>query len=127
MWWSARHAEVRQRLQGHVPERVLTAARLRPHPTSRAVALSPGPVDGAWLAVSPTRLYAFAARGDGVGDPVEVCDRDATTVRRAERLTATPLTLRFGANGSPIELDATRWRAGRRPFFRYLHDPTRTG
>jgi len=124
--WSARHAEAGERLQDLVPERVLAAARLRPRPTSsddHAPNLLPG--EGVWLAVSTTHLYAFACRGDDVGDLLEVWDRDATTVSRAGRLTATRVALRFGTNGHPVELDAPRWRAGRHAFFRYLLDPDR--
>jgi len=123
--WSARHAEARERLQDHVPERVLAAAQLRPRPTSPDEDASLLPAEGVWLAVSTTHLYAFAARGDRVGELVEVWDRDATTVHHTPRLAATRVTLRFGANGSPIELDAPRGRAGRRAFFRYLLDPDR--
>ncbi|HEY6318683.1 MAG TPA: hypothetical protein VI462_12460 [Acidimicrobiia bacterium] len=127
MRWSARHAEARERLQDHVPERVLAAARLRPRPTSSDdQAPSLLPAEGVWLAVSTTHLYAFAARGEGVGDLIEVWDRDVTTVSRAGRLAATRVALRFGTNGHPVELDAPRGRAGRRAFFRYLLDPERS-
>jgi len=79
-----------------------------------------------WLAVSPTRVYAFTATDGAIGDLLEVWDRDATTVDRMERLTATRVALRFGTNGAPVELDAPRWRAGQRALLRYLRDPTRT-
>jgi hypothetical protein len=125
--WSARHAEARERLQDHIPERVLAAARLRPRPTSSGDdAPSLLPAEGVWLAVSTTHLYAFAARGDRVGDLVEVWDREVTTVHPTPRVAATRVTLRFGTNGHPVELDAPRWRAGRRTFFRYLLDPERS-
>jgi hypothetical protein len=125
---SHRQAELRGRLQDHVPERVLAAAALRPRRAgSTQHAPCQLPADGVWLAVSATRLYAFAARGtDDVGDLLEVWDRDATAVRRAGRLTVHRVVLRVSANGDPVELDAPRWRAGQHTFFRYLLDPTRT-
>jgi hypothetical protein len=128
--WSPRHpGQPRERLQDHVPERVLAAAQLqaaRTRHTTADEATGPIPPGGVWLAVSPTRLYAFTAAGGGIGDLVEVWDRDATTVAREERLTATRVALRFGTNGAPVELDAPRWRVGQRALLRYLLDPTRT-
>ena len=127
MRWSHRPADLRERLQEHVPERVLAAAQLRPR---RAAPAEPAPcqlpADEILLAVSATRLYAFAGRGAGVGDLLEIWDRDATTVRRGGRLTVHRVVLRVSANGHPVELDTPRWRAGQHAFFRYLLDPTRT-
>jgi len=127
---SPRHpGQPRDRLQDHVPERVLAAAQLQPartrHGTAGDRAGDRIPPDGVWLAVSPTRLYAFTAAGGAIGDLLAVWDRDATTVDRMERLTATRVALRFGTNGAPVELDAPRWRAGRGALLRYLRDPTR--
>lgn len=111
-----------------MPERVLAAAQLRPRRVGAAEhAPCQLPADGVWLAVSATRLYAFAASRTGVGNLLEIWDRDATTVRRAGRVTVHRVVLRVSANGHPVELDAPRWRAGQRSFFRYLLDPTRTG
>jgi hypothetical protein len=105
----------------------LAAAALRPRRAgSDQDAPCQLPADGVWLAVSATRLYAFAAGGADVGDLLEVWDRDATAVRRAGRLTVHRVVLRVSANGHPVELDAPRWRAGQHDFFRYLLDPTRT-
>ena len=120
---SRRQTAGRDRLQDHVPERVLAAAQL--HPSAGGDARGPLAATRVWVAVSPTRLYAFAARDDDVGDLLAVWDRDATTVRRAVRLTGTRVSLRVGPNGQPVELDAPRWR-GQHAFFRYLLDPART-
>ena len=110
-----------------MPERVLAAAQLRPRRAgSTEQAPCQLPADGVLLAVSATRLYAFAAHGTEVGDLLEVWDRDATTVRRAGRVTVHRVVLRVSANGHPVELDAARWRAGQHAFFRYLLDPSRT-
>jgi hypothetical protein len=125
--WSHRQADLRGRLQDHVPERVLAAAQLRPRRAgSAAHAPCQLPADGVWLAVSATRLYAFAAHGSGVGDLLEIWDRDATSVCRAGRITVHRVVLRVSANGHPIELDTPRWPVSQRTFFRYLLDPTRT-
>ena len=125
MRWSHRRADVRALLEDHVPERVLAAARLRPRAAAGPEPFELPP-DGVWVAATATHLYAFAVRGDDVGDLLEIWDRAATTVHLGRRLTATRVELRFGTNGRAVELDAPRWRAGHHAFLRYLLDPSRT-
>jgi hypothetical protein len=104
-------------VQEHVPERVLAAGSV-----SARAEFPPR----AWLGVTATRVYAFTSDRGRVGELVGVWDRQDTTVTKAAKLATTRLSLRFGAAGRGVELEARRWGAGNHRLVRYLLDPTRT-
>jgi hypothetical protein len=144
-----RHAaRTRALVQDHIPEQVLAAGSVSAAGTGTASRFGPangllgsaigwrvgrrGP-DGApqagfpprtWLAVTATRVYAFAAEGDEVGALIGVWDRTATTVTKSAKLATTRLFLRFGGRAE-VGLEARRWGAGNHQLLRYLLDPTR--
>jgi hypothetical protein len=144
-----RHAaRTRALVQDHIPEQVLAAGSVSAAGTGTASRFGPPngrlgsaigrragrhAPDGApqtgfpprtWLAVTATRVYAFAAEGDDVGALIGVWDRTATTVTTSAKLAATRLFLRFGG-AAEVGLEARRWGAGNHQLLRYLLDPTR--
>ena len=140
-----RHAaRTRALVQDHIPEQVLaagsvSAAASRSGPPNGRLGSAIGrragrhDPDGAphtgfpartWLAVTATRVYAFAAEGDEVGALIGVWDRTATTVTTSAKLATTRLFLGFGG-GAEVGLEARRWGAGNHQLLRYLLDPTR--
>ncbi|HSO96421.1 MAG TPA: hypothetical protein VLV81_10305 [Acidimicrobiia bacterium] len=147
-----RHAaRYRDLAQEHIPEVVLAAGYVSTAGTAKASAFG-GPMSGvlgsaigerigrqtqeeaaragfppsAWLAVTTSRVYAFAAERGEVGALIGVWDRDAVTGTKAERLATTRLSLRFGTDAR-VQLEARRWGAGNHQLLRLLLDPTRTG
>ncbi len=144
---AARHREL---VQAHVPERVLAAGFVStPGADSDGEAADPQtrPIDAAaearghvsgdgaldpsfppqvWLAVTDTRIYAFAAGRGQVGRLVGAWDRQGTTVRKAPRLTGTRLSLSFGGSGAPTAVQTRRWTAGNHQLVTLLLDPSRT-
>lgn len=146
-----RHADrYRNLTQEHIPEQVLAAGYVSTAGAATASAFG-GPMSGllgsaigdrfgrdardraaragfppsSWLAVTATRVYAFAADRGEVGALIGVWDRAAVTVTKAERLATTRLALQFGTDAH-VELEARRWGAGNHRLLRLLLDPDRT-
>lgn len=143
-----RHAaRTRALVQDHIPEQVLAAGSVSAAGIGTTSRFGPpngllgsadarvgrhGPDGGpqtcfparTWLAVTASRVYAFAAEGDEVGALIGVWDRTATTVTTSAKLATTRLFLRIGG-GAEVGLEARRWGAGNHQLLRYLLDPTR--
>jgi hypothetical protein len=83
----------------------------------------PSPV---WLAVTPTRIYVFAARHGDVGELLGAWDRERTAVRKTRRVTGTRLHLSFGGSGPPTAVETRRGMGGNRQLVSLLLDPSRT-
>lgn len=144
-----RHATRYQALvQEHVPERVLAAGYVsaagsakasafggstsglianaigaRVERDARDAAADAGFTTTAWLGVTATRVYAFAAERGAVSELIGAWDRRAITATKSERMATTRLSLRFGA-GPCVNLEARKWGAGNHHLLRYLLDPT---
>src|SRR5260370_19137552 len=76
-----------------------------------------------WLGVTPTRVYAFAADGAAVRDLVGAWDRHDVVVTKSEKVATTRLSLRFGAEGPCVRVEARKWGAGNHRLLQYLLYP----